>query len=89
MGANSCKGQSSCKSAQHDCKGQNACKGDRMLQQDNSSPEAIDWRAGGIAVSAETQWQWGDAENAMNYWSQRIATRLSELQRCSAASVAQ
>ena len=27
VGANSCKGQGSCKSAQNDCKGQNACKG--------------------------------------------------------------
>ncbi|HEY2485717.1 MAG TPA: hypothetical protein VGI36_11235 [Candidatus Binataceae bacterium] len=27
VGANACKGQSSCKSAQNDCKGQNACKG--------------------------------------------------------------
>jgi uncharacterized membrane protein len=27
LGANSCKGQSECKSASNDCKGQNACKG--------------------------------------------------------------
>ena len=27
VGANACKGQGSCKSAQNDCKGQNACKG--------------------------------------------------------------
>lgn len=27
MGANACKGQSSCKSAKNSCKGQNACKG--------------------------------------------------------------
>ena len=27
VGGNSCKGQSSCKSATNDCKGQNACKG--------------------------------------------------------------
>jgi hypothetical protein len=26
-GANSCKGQSACKSAKNSCKGQNACKG--------------------------------------------------------------
>jgi hypothetical protein len=41
---------------------------------------AIDKRAGGIAVSSAAQWQWGDAENAMNYWSDRINTRLLELQ---------
>ncbi len=27
VGANACKGKSSCKSAQNDCKGKNACKG--------------------------------------------------------------
>jgi len=26
-GVNACKGQSDCKSGNHDCKGQNACKG--------------------------------------------------------------
>jgi hypothetical protein len=26
-GVNSCKGQSDCKSGNHDCKGQNSCKG--------------------------------------------------------------
>jgi hypothetical protein len=26
VGANSCKGQSACKSAQNDCKGENSCK---------------------------------------------------------------
>jgi hypothetical protein len=41
---------------------------------------AIDKRAGGIAMSSAAQWQWGDAENAMNYWSDRINTRLLELQ---------
>jgi hypothetical protein len=41
---------------------------------------AIDKRAGGVALSAAAQWQWGGAENAMNYWSQRIAARLLQLQ---------
>lgn len=27
IGANACKGQSACKSGNHDCKGLNACKG--------------------------------------------------------------
>jgi hypothetical protein len=27
VGANACKGQGACKTAQNDCKGQNACKG--------------------------------------------------------------
>jgi hypothetical protein len=41
---------------------------------------AVDQRAGGMAVSSAAQWQWGDAENAMNYWSDKISTRLLELQ---------
>jgi Protein of unknown function (DUF3313) len=41
---------------------------------------AVDQRSGGIALSTAAQWQWGDAENAMNYWSDRISTRLLELQ---------
>jgi hypothetical protein len=32
VGANSCKGQSACKSAQNDCKGKNACKGQGFVQ---------------------------------------------------------
>jgi hypothetical protein len=32
VGANSCKGQTSCKSAQNDCKGKNACKGQGFVQ---------------------------------------------------------
>jgi Protein of unknown function (DUF3313) len=45
---------------------------------------AIDKRAGGIALSSAAQWQWGDAQNAMNYWSKEIDTRLLELQGRSA-----
>src|SRR5271154_4303636 len=41
---------------------------------------AIDKRAGGMALSTAAQWRWGDAENAMNYWSERIDTRLLEVQ---------
>jgi len=41
---------------------------------------AIDKRAGGIAMSSAAQWQWGDAENAMNYWAEHIDSRLLELQ---------
>jgi hypothetical protein len=31
VGANACKGQSACKTAQNDCKGLNACKGKGYL----------------------------------------------------------
>jgi len=32
VGANSCKGQSACKTASSDCQGQNACKGQGFTQ---------------------------------------------------------
>ena len=41
---------------------------------------AVDKRTGGMALSSAAQWQWGDAENAMNYWSKKITTRLLTLQ---------
>jgi hypothetical protein len=41
---------------------------------------AIDQRGGGMALSTAEQWQWGDAQNAMNYWAQKISGRLLELQ---------
>jgi hypothetical protein len=48
---------------------------------------AIDKRAGGMSLSTAAQWQWGDAENAMNYWAEAIAKRLLTLQgRAPAAS---
>jgi len=47
---------------------------------------AIDKRAGGIAVSTAAQWKWGDAQNAMDYWAQKINDRLLELQGRAAAT---
>jgi hypothetical protein len=41
---------------------------------------AVDKRAGGIAMSSAAQWKWGDAENAMDYWAERIANRILEAQ---------
>jgi hypothetical protein len=41
---------------------------------------AVDKRAGGMAMSSAAQWKWGDAENAMNYWADKIANRLLQLQ---------
>lgn len=41
---------------------------------------AIDKRAGGVALSQAAQWKWGDAQSAMDYWAERISTRLLELQ---------
>ena len=40
---------------------------------------AVDRRSGGLSVKNADVWQWGDAENAMDFWAQRLATRLNEL----------
>jgi Protein of unknown function (DUF3313) len=40
---------------------------------------AIDQRSGGLSIKNADVWQWGDAENAMDYWAQRTAQRLTEL----------
>jgi hypothetical protein len=37
--------------------------------------ESVDKRIGGMAVKNAAQLQWGDAEAAMDYWSQRIVQR--------------
>jgi hypothetical protein len=41
---------------------------------------AIDKRSGGIALSSAAQWRWGDAENAINYWAEKLDNRLLQLQ---------
>jgi Protein of unknown function (DUF3313) len=41
---------------------------------------AIDKRAGGVALSSAAQWQWGDAKNAIDYWAEKIDSRLLQLQ---------
>jgi hypothetical protein len=41
--------------------------------------ESVDKRIGGMAVSGAAQIQWGDAESAMDYWSQKIAQRAVSL----------
>jgi hypothetical protein len=41
---------------------------------------AIDKRSGGLSIKNANVWQWGDAENAMDYWAQRTADRLSAFQ---------
>jgi hypothetical protein len=40
---------------------------------------AVDKRSGGLSIKNADVWQWGDAENAMDFWAQRTATRLREL----------
>ena len=40
---------------------------------------SADKRQGGMAISSAAQWKWGDAENVMNYWAQKIAERAVQL----------
>lgn len=39
--------------------------------------EGVDKRIGGGAAQNGLQWQWGDAEHAINDWSEMLTTRLS------------
>jgi uncharacterized iron-regulated membrane protein len=39
--------------------------------------EAVDKRIGGGSYTTGFQWQWGDAENAINKWCEMTAERLS------------
>jgi hypothetical protein len=42
--------------------------------------EFVDKRLGGGSVKAAAQWQWGDAENAMDTWAENAANKLAEWQ---------
>ena len=42
--------------------------------------EAVDQRAGGMGMKGAASFQWGDAQNAMDYWAQRAPNRILELQ---------
>jgi Protein of unknown function (DUF3313) len=42
--------------------------------------EAVDQRAGGMGLKSAASFQWGDAQNAMDYWAQKIPARISQLQ---------
>ncbi len=48
--------------------------------------EAVDKRAGGMGIKGAASFQWGDAQNAMDYWAQRIPQRLQELKAQSASN---
>ena len=39
---------------------------------------AVDKRIGGGSFTTGFQWQWGDAENAINHWAELVTTRLSD-----------
>jgi hypothetical protein len=42
--------------------------------------EAVDQRAGGMGIKSAASFQWGDAQNAMDYWAQKITSRILQLQ---------
>ena len=42
--------------------------------------EAVDQRAGGMGIKSAASFQWGDAQNAMGYWGQKIPNRILQLQ---------
>jgi Protein of unknown function (DUF3313) len=48
--------------------------------------EAVDQRAGGMGLKSAASFKWGDAENAMDYWAQKIPQRLQELKGQTASS---
>jgi len=48
--------------------------------------EAVDQRAGGMGIKGAASFQWGDAQNAMDYWAQKIPARILQLQGKSAQS---
>lgn len=47
---------------------------------------AVDSRVGGGNIETAAQWEWGDAENAMQAWAQQLASRLSSWTAGSASS---
>jgi hypothetical protein len=47
---------------------------------------AVDKQAGGMALKGAASFEWGDAQNTMDYWAQKIDTRLVELKTQNAAS---
>jgi hypothetical protein len=47
--------------------------------------EAVDQRAGGMGLKSAATFQWGDAQNAMDYWAERITQRVTQLKEQSQA----
>jgi hypothetical protein len=42
--------------------------------------EAVDQRAGGMGIKSAASFKWGDAQNGMDHWAEKILSRLLELQ---------
>jgi len=47
---------------------------------------AVDKRAGGGGIQGATSFRWGDSQNAMDYWADKISSRLLQLQGRTAKS---
>jgi hypothetical protein len=47
---------------------------------------AVDQRAGGMGIKSAASFEWGDSENAMDYWAQKINSRFLQLQGKSPAA---
>jgi len=47
---------------------------------------AVDQRAGGMGIKSAASFEWGDSENAMDYWAQKITSRFLQLQGKAAQS---
>jgi len=47
---------------------------------------AVDKQAGGMGIKSAASFQWGDAQNAMDFWSQQIPKRLQALQSGAASA---
>ena len=41
---------------------------------------AVDQRAGGMGIKGAASFQWGDAQNVIDYWAERISSRIAQLQ---------
>jgi len=42
--------------------------------------EAVDQRVGGMGLKSAASFEWGDAQNAMDYWALKIPNRILQLQ---------
>lgn len=60
-------------SAQAEMKATDSTTGDMLAG-------AVDQRAGGMGIAGAASFQWGDAQNVMDYWAQKITSRLMQLQ---------
>jgi hypothetical protein len=48
--------------------------------------EAVDQRAGGLGLKGAASFKWGDAQNAMDYWAEKIPQRFQGLKTQTALS---